>query len=93
MGIADGDLVEVTTANGSVRSLAFLYPGIRPDCIAMPTGQGHASYGRYARGRGVNPLALCAPNESVRARLTKVGGKSQIIRFGTDLLDHMESNR
>ncbi|HWN98579.1 MAG TPA: molybdopterin-dependent oxidoreductase [Blastocatellia bacterium] len=93
MGITDGDFVEVSTLEGSLRAPALLYPAIRPDCIAIPVGQGHSSHGRYARGRGVNPLALCAPNESVRARLTKVGGKSQIIRFGTDLLDHMESNR
>jgi len=94
MGIADGDLVEVTTSHGSVRAPALLYPAIRPDCIAMPTGQGHSSYGRYARGRGVHPGALHLPSENtVRSRLTKIGGKAQLIRFGTDLMEHMESKR
>src|SRR6185369_14225779 len=93
MGIADGDFVEVTTTNGSsVRVPALLYPGIRPDCIAMPTGQGHSSYGRYARYRGVDPTALLLNSEetSVQSRLTKVGGKAQLIRFGTDLQQSME---
>ena len=49
LGIADGDLVEVQHANGSVRVPAVLYPAIRPDVIAMPFGQGHTTYGRYAR--------------------------------------------
>jgi anaerobic selenocysteine-containing dehydrogenase len=95
MGIADGDLVEVTTANGSVRAPAFLYPGIRPECIALPLGQVHSIYGRYARRRGADPGALVRNSESntVRARLTKVGGKAQLIRFGTELMEHMESKR
>jgi anaerobic selenocysteine-containing dehydrogenase len=92
MGIADGDLVEVTTGDGSVRAPALLYPGIRPDCIAMPSGQGHSSYGRYARGRGTDPTALLLNSEenSVRSKLTKVGGKTQLVRFGTDLQQVME---
>jgi anaerobic selenocysteine-containing dehydrogenase len=94
MSIADGDLVEVTTAAGSVRAPALLYPGIRPDCVALPTGQGHSSYGRYARGRGVYPADLIQTSENIeRSRLTKIGGKAALIRFGTELLEHMESKR
>jgi len=92
MGIADGDLVEVTTINGSVRVAAALYPGIRPDCIAMPSGQGHSSYGRHARGRGVDPTALLLSSQdnTVSSKLTKVGGKAELIRFGTDTQQTME---
>ncbi|MHB1072310.1 MAG: 4Fe-4S dicluster domain-containing protein [Gemmatimonadaceae bacterium] len=43
MGIERGDIVEVTTAAGSVKAPAFLYLGIRPDTIAMALGQGHRS--------------------------------------------------
>jgi len=95
MGIANGDLVEVTTAAGSVQAPALVYPGIRPDCIAMPTGQGHSSFGRYARGRGVNPADLLQIHDQSieRSKLTKVGGKAQLIQFGTELMEHMESKR
>jgi anaerobic selenocysteine-containing dehydrogenase len=95
MLIADGDLVEVTTASGSVHAPAVLYPAIRPDCIGMPTGQGHSSYGRYARGRGVYPLDLIAISDQniERSRLTRVGGKAPLIKFGTELMEHMESKR
>ncbi|HZM87141.1 MAG TPA: molybdopterin-dependent oxidoreductase [Blastocatellia bacterium] len=95
MSITDGDLVEVATAAGSVRAPALLYPGIRPDCIALPTGQGHSSYGRYARGRGVDPDDLLqGGHQNIEpSRLTKVGGKAPLIRFGTELMEHMESKR
>ena len=95
MSITDGDLVEVATAAGAVRAPALLYPGIRPDCIAMPTGQGHSSYGRYARGRGVHPSDLLEISDGniARSKLTKVGGKASLVRFGTELMEHMESKR
>src|SRR5205814_7731736 len=38
-----GDLLEVKTAAGSVRVPAVPYLGVRPDTIAVPMGQGHAS--------------------------------------------------
>ena len=34
---------------------------IRPDVVAIPIGQGHTQYGRYASGRGANPFELLAP--------------------------------
>ena len=33
-------------------------PEARPGTIALPLGTGHRDYGRYARGRGGNPLDL-----------------------------------
>lgn len=91
LGIADGDLVEVSTEHGSLRVPAILYPAIRPDVIAMPYGQGHTGYGRYATNRGANP-ALLNPGlrGAVRAKLSKVEGKATLIRFGTDVQQTME---
>jgi anaerobic selenocysteine-containing dehydrogenase len=100
LGISDGDLVELETENGKVRAPAFIYPAIRPEVVAMPLGQGHSGYGRYARNRGSNPALLLPQGGagsslqcSIRAKLTKVGGKSELIRFGTELMEHMESKR
>jgi molybdopterin-containing oxidoreductase family iron-sulfur binding subunit len=31
---------------------------IHPDCVAIPLGQGHTEYGRYAKGVGVNPYHI-----------------------------------
>ncbi|HEY2383469.1 MAG TPA: molybdopterin-dependent oxidoreductase [Terriglobia bacterium] len=61
MGIRQGDLVEITSSQGSIRVPAFPSPGIAPDVIAMPVGQGHENYTRYASGRGANPIEILAP--------------------------------
>ncbi len=58
LGIAEGDFVEVTSAAGTVTAPAYLYPGLREDVVAMPTGQGHTAFGRYAQGRGANVYHL-----------------------------------
>ncbi len=58
LGIAEGDIVEVTSDAGTVRAVAVLYPGIRQDVVAMPLGQGHTAFGRYAEGRGANAYQL-----------------------------------
>jgi predicted molibdopterin-dependent oxidoreductase YjgC len=91
LGIADGDLVEVSTEHGSLRVPAVLYPAIRPNVIAMPFGQGHIGYGRYATNRGANPAVLNPGLQgTVGAKVSKVEGKASLIRFGTDSQRVME---
>jgi anaerobic selenocysteine-containing dehydrogenase/Fe-S-cluster-containing dehydrogenase component len=68
LGIADGEMIEITSAHGSVTVTAYLYPGIRDDTVAMPTGQGHTWFGRYAGARGANVLDLLS------AEATEFGG-------------------
>lgn len=60
LGITNGDLVEVTSPAGVLRAPVVISPGIAPDVVAMPVGQGHDEYTRYARGRGVNPVRILA---------------------------------
>jgi anaerobic selenocysteine-containing dehydrogenase len=61
MNIAQGDLVEVRSTQGTLRVPAVISPGIAPDVVAMPVGQGHETFTRYASKRGVNPIGLLAP--------------------------------
>jgi anaerobic selenocysteine-containing dehydrogenase len=58
LGIHQGDLVEITSTQGSIQVPAFPSPGIAPDVVAMPVGQGHENYTRYATGRGENPISI-----------------------------------
>jgi anaerobic selenocysteine-containing dehydrogenase len=60
-GIKQGDIVRIVSRHGSIEVPALYYPAIRPDVIAVPMGQGHWEYGRYASGRGVNPQSILAP--------------------------------
>src|SRR5580700_2513221 len=85
--IAPGDLVEIRSQHGSVRAPAILSPGIAPDIIAMPIGQGHENFSRFANGRGANPLAILAPLTeretgalawaATRVKLARVGGAEE----------------
>ena len=61
LDIRTGDLVQLTSAHGSVQALALPYPAIHPDALAMPIGQGHSVYGRNAAGRGYSALSIVAP--------------------------------
>ena len=84
LGIADGDMVEIVSAHGTLRSPAIVSPGIAPDVIAMPMGQGHGRFTRYASGRGANPISILAPLTepetgalawaATRVKVTRVSG-------------------
>ena len=58
LGVRDDDVVSVVSAAGTIEAVVYLYPAIRPDTVAIPFGQGHTALGRWAEGRGVNPIAL-----------------------------------
>ena len=90
LGIVEGDIVEVTSANGSVKSQAYLFPGIHPDAISMPLGYGHEAMGRYAKDTGVNVFKILDPafdkdtgelamNET-NVRLNKIGKRVVIVK-------------
>ena len=94
LGIAQGDLIEITSTQGSVRAPAFLNPGIAPNAVAMPVGQGHTNFTRYATNRGVNPIAILAPAtiaetgalawSATRVKIARIGGPDtdSLILFG-----------
>ncbi len=58
LGIREGDMAVVESPFGKIFAPVYLYEAIRPDTVAMPIGQGHIAYGRYAQDRGQNPLKL-----------------------------------
>jgi len=62
LAVHDGDIVEVRSAHGSVQAPVVISPGLGPDTVAMPAGQGHEQFTRYASGRGSNPLSILAPS-------------------------------
>lgn len=47
--IAQGDAVIIRTDNGEVHVPAYLTPHIHKGVVAVPIGQGHSSYGRFAK--------------------------------------------
>ncbi len=58
LGIKPHQLTEVATPSGKVRASAYFYKGVCPGVVAVPFGQGHRAYGRYAAGIGANAFGL-----------------------------------
>lgn len=54
LGVKAGDVVWISTPVGMIEAVAYLYPAIHPDVIAVPVGQGHTALGRWAKARGAN---------------------------------------
>jgi anaerobic selenocysteine-containing dehydrogenase len=65
LGIDTGDIVRLTGTAAEIELPAIVLPSVRPGCVGVPVGGGHADFGRYARGRGVNVNALLDPDRRV----------------------------
>jgi anaerobic selenocysteine-containing dehydrogenase len=61
LSVEDNDVVRILSPYVEIEAIVVVFPGIRPDVVAIPIGQGHTEFGRYAKGRGVNPMDLLAP--------------------------------
>lgn len=101
LDIHEGDVLTITSPHGTIELPAFLYPGLRPDVIAVPVGQGHTQFGRYAQNRGANPLRIsqsavdpasgAVVQGGVRVSVAKTGRNEPLIRFGaSDARGHHE---
>ncbi len=91
LGLAEGDAASVESPFGRMDLPVYLYPGIRPDTVAVPIGQGHSAYGRYAKGRGVNPIDILPAREdkrsgelalnSTRVRISRPGVAGKFVKM------------
>ncbi len=61
LGVEEGDFIRVTSDQGAIDAQVYIHKGVHPEVIAVPLGQGHEEYGRYAKGRGINPLKILSP--------------------------------
>jgi molybdopterin-containing oxidoreductase family iron-sulfur binding subunit len=73
-----GEVIQVLRAlsDGSMRAVElpiFVTKNIHPSLVAIPLGQGHESYGRYAKGIGVNALTLLGAGSKASQALTLPG--------------------
>jgi anaerobic selenocysteine-containing dehydrogenase len=91
LGLEDNDLVRISSSQGELEVPVVVNPGLRPDTVAMPIGQGHEDYGRFAAGRGSSVLQLIAPSQdssadklvwaATRVRLEPVGRVRKVARL------------
>ncbi len=102
--VATHDIVKVASRHGSVLAPVLVTPGIAPDIVAMPIGQGHESFTRYASQRGSNPIAILAPVTeprtgalawgATRVRVTRVSeGSGELVLFAGSAVEHPHEHR
>jgi anaerobic selenocysteine-containing dehydrogenase/Fe-S-cluster-containing dehydrogenase component len=86
LGVRQGEVVEVVSPYGRLETFVYVYPGVRPDTVAIQVGLGHEAFGRYSQGRGVNPNVLLGPTldeagnlapYGVRVAVRRVAGKAR----------------
>jgi hypothetical protein len=87
-----------------LQTAAVLSPGIAPDIVAMPAGQGHSIFTRYASGRGANPVEVLAATTvdrvgtvawaATRVRVARVSGPDgRLILFAGGTREEQEHGR
>ena len=92
MDLREGDIVRVESPRpASLELPVYINPAAPPEVLAIPLGQGHREYGRWAKDRGANPLGLLDPiadadtgalaYAATRVRLVKTGRKTRIPKF------------
>ena len=92
LGVKEGDFIRIESDHGAIEAQAYIYRGVHPDVVAVPLGQGHEAYGRYAKGVGVNPLSILSPVQdketgelatyATRVRVSKTGRSAEMPRLG-----------
>ncbi len=88
LDVREGEIVELTSPHGSLRAQVYVFPGIRPDTVAMPIGLGHTEYGRYAKDRGTNALDIVGaangqgflPYVATRVSISKTGDYHKVAK-------------
>ncbi|MFN0070729.1 MAG: molybdopterin-dependent oxidoreductase [Chloroflexota bacterium] len=93
--LGHGDLVTVETTVGRAELPVYVSPAAPSNVLAVPMGWGHQGYGRWADGRGVNPLSLVAPlidratgalaYAATRARMSPTGRSIRLPRLEGDV--------
>lgn len=88
--VENDDVVKIISEAGEVEAAVYVYPAIHPGVIAMPFGQGHAAYGRFAQGRGANPADVLGLHfnkagdlafASMKVRVEATGRKQPLSRL------------
>ena len=103
LNVASGDVVRIESPHGALDAPAYVHPGAIPGVVSMPIGDGHTHYGRYASGRGANPLAILAAayekstgallTGGTRVKLTRVGDRKGWIQFSAPDREERDHHR
>jgi len=75
LGVAKDDIIEIKTEHGAIEAPVLVESTVRPGVIAVPLGQGHRAYGRFAKDVGANAWAILAAGATSAAATARATGK------------------
>ena len=92
LDLREGDMLRLQSETGwSIEAALYPNPAMPRGVLAIPLGQGHKAYGRYAEGRGANPfnvLGLLSDKETgalawgaTRVKMTKTDRRIRLPKY------------
>ncbi|MGA2731281.1 MAG: molybdopterin dinucleotide binding domain-containing protein [Syntrophobacteraceae bacterium] len=83
LDLKKGDLLRVKTDYGTIRIPALPIYTVPEGVVAIPAGQGHSNFGRFANGLPANPFELLAPDiDPVCGAILRQGLNPEIEKTG-----------
>jgi menaquinone reductase, molybdopterin-binding-like subunit len=102
LGLELGDMVRVESQSGSIEVPVYINPAAPPNVAAIPMGQGHRNFSRYAEDRGANPMEIVAPQTEAetgalawagtRVHIESINQRIRFPRFERQLPFQLEDN-
>jgi anaerobic selenocysteine-containing dehydrogenase/Fe-S-cluster-containing dehydrogenase component len=77
IGVAANQVVELRSSEGVINAPVLVSERVARGTIAIPLGQGHTAYGRYAKNRGANPFVMFRPRHLQNEVMARATGESQ----------------
>ena len=74
--LKDGDMVWVESEHGRVQAPVRLYPGIWPNAVFMPYGQGHLTRTRWGRNSPDRFVVGANPNQLLQSSSERLSGQA-----------------
>jgi anaerobic selenocysteine-containing dehydrogenase/Fe-S-cluster-containing dehydrogenase component len=94
LNVGHGDLLTISADSASIEAPAYIWPGIKPDTLAMPLGHGKRPLGRFSVGMVGNSAHICGASINDAGSLIKATLQVTATRTGRSaLLAHMDGNR
>ncbi|MBX7144484.1 MAG: molybdopterin-dependent oxidoreductase [Oligoflexia bacterium] len=79
-GIAEGDVVQVRNKNGELSLAVHISDYVHRDVVAVPLGQGHQAYGRFAKTVGYGNASAMLNLSANAEAIAYVGAAVDVVR-------------
>jgi anaerobic selenocysteine-containing dehydrogenase/Fe-S-cluster-containing dehydrogenase component len=90
LGVSQNGIVELRSEAGAIAMPAMVSEHVRAGVLAVPAGQGHTAYGRYANGKGANVWSVLPQwDKAVAVKARPTGDVRRLVSpvFGADQME------